>query len=70
MTIMISREQDFEGMIHLIHTKISLQGVKPSKVALPCSKQLLKVKYKRGIEVLLQMARVERVPSPYLFILM
>jgi hypothetical protein len=35
---MISKEQNFGEMIHLIHTKISLQGVKPSKVALPCSK--------------------------------
>jgi hypothetical protein len=37
MTIMISKEQDFGEMIHLIHTKISIQGVKPTKVAVPCS---------------------------------
>jgi len=34
MTIIISKEQDFGEIIHLIYTKISLQAVKPSKVAL------------------------------------
>ena len=48
MTILISREQDFGEMIHLIHTKILLQGVKPSKVALPSSKWLLKWKSTSG----------------------
>jgi hypothetical protein len=48
MTIIISREQDFGEMIHLIHTKIPLYGVKPSKVALPSSKRLQKVKVQMG----------------------
>jgi hypothetical protein len=43
MTIMINKGQGFGEMIHLIHTKISLQGVKPSKVALPYSKKTTKM---------------------------
>jgi hypothetical protein len=55
MTIIIRWGQDFERTHISIHTKnLLFQGAKPSKVALPCSRQLLKSKIQRGSEVLLQ----------------
>jgi len=69
MTIIISKEQDF-GRTHIaIHTKnLFFQGVKPSKVALPCSRQLLKGKNTRESEVLLQERCCREGSSTPLFI--